>query len=172
MVFDLLCSQSEKSKERLENSLDCLSVSKIMRKSLDLLKHFSQVHRNDNVDKFFVENSYKIFLKIIIKFLAFETISPEEDGPEYVSELSDVVNEQKSDTVRVRVAKLLESMAVHTDGFLSFVFDFCLSFLEKSISENPEEKELLLELSNNFKLEMTLQDYNNAAFVILSILAE
>jgi hypothetical protein len=63
-------------------------------------------------------------------------------------------------------------MVINTDGFLSFVFDFCLSFIEKSISDNPEEKELLTELSNNFKLDMALPDYLNAAFVILSIIAD
>ena len=172
VAFEVLCSQSEKSRERLQSTLDSLSNAKIMRKSLDLIRHFSQIHRNEQVDSFFVENSYKIFLKVIIKFLAFETISWEDEGQEYVHELDDLVNEQKSDTVRVRVAKLLESMVINTDGFLSFVFDFCLSFIEKSISDNPEEKELLTELSNNFKLDMTLPDYLNAAFVILSIIAD
>ena len=53
----------------MEN-LDCC---RIIIKGIECIKNFVQIHRNDKVDAFFVENSYKIYLKVIIKFLTIET---------------------------------------------------------------------------------------------------
>lgn len=73
IVLDMLLKQTRRANDSLISLMDNQQVCKIIKQGLEVINKFVQIHRNEEIDKFFVENSYKIYLKVLIKFLGFES---------------------------------------------------------------------------------------------------
>jgi hypothetical protein len=61
-------------------------------------------------------------------------------------------------------------MSIHSDGFLSFVFDFCTSFIEKVVAPKEGEHEFLLNFSKDYEMNFTLDDFLSGSLVLLTVL--
>lgn len=83
----------------------------------------------------------------------------EEDCKEFVQEQDDICGDQKSGTPRTAVAKLLGELLDNVEGFIQFVFNFCIDGINRCFTGTSEaiEDEHLLIIMQRFDLKMNLK---------------
>lgn len=120
------------------------------------------------VTNYFAENSYKIFLQVIFPVLSFELNDPVEEPQEYVSELNDLCQDLKSDSIRCQCAKLLLSMCAMQDGLLTFCSEICIKSFIKGQLEGTDMQFLV----KHYNVNVSAAETFTTSLVIIAVLAE
>jgi len=108
-------------------------IARIVKKAVELLAIYAA--EKDFVD-YFQQNSFKLFIQVCIPYLRISSnqrMLIEEDCKEFVNEQDDICGDQKSGTPRTAVAKLLGELVDNVEGFIQFVFNFCLDAINRCL---------------------------------------
>jgi hypothetical protein len=126
-----------------------------------------------------MSNGFRIYMQVVFTYLRItekEREDIKDDPKEFVNYGVDICQKQESKTYKTQAAKLLEHLADHVDGMLTFVVDFNLKvmtyILSRGMPEDPEAgnriKETIMSFNLNIYSEEELMDI---CFLSLSVLS-
>jgi hypothetical protein len=111
----------------------------------------------------------------ILKITQEEYAQIESDPLEFVNMSVDISDEMSSGNLKAIAAQLILDLQKNVDGMLTFMIDFCLTFLEKIVQYNCKEdnQNYLNNIIDKFRLKfLNEEEIVEVNLLILSILKD
>ena len=113
--------------------------------------------KEEDFRQFFMLNSYKLFMQVVLPYLRLSAKEREEletEPKEFVNYGQDICQKQKSRTYKSQAAKLFENLVDNIDGMLTFSFDLLLQMLASVLAGEAPVQAYVREVLTKFNLQL------------------